>query len=343
MTTRARRIAKTLMAVAALGLLAACSSVGPQDYLHPEGLVARDTDNLFKPVFWIATAVFVLVEGLILVAIVKFRDRRGGAEPVQVHGNTKLELGWTIAPAVLLAAISVPTVAMIFAQAEVPTGNDVVHVRVTGHQWWWEYEYTDVDPPVKTATEMVIPTGAKVFVEVTSADVVHSFWVPKLAGKQDAIPNRINHLTLIAEKPDVYHGQCAEFCALSHANMRLRVRSLPPAEYEQWLAAQQKPAVIPTSGAAAAGARAFAEFGNGTCMSCHTVRGMDGATGTVGPDLTHFADRMTFAGAIFDTNEENLIKWLRNPPAVKPGSLMPNYHIPEDTIRALVEFLLSLR
>lgn len=342
-TKRARRLVGAFLAIAAVGLLAACSNVGPQDALHPEGPVARDQLNLFTPVFWIATAVFVLVEGMVIVAAVKFRERRGGPQPVQVHGNTKLEIGWTIAPAVLLAAISVPTVAMIFSQAAVPTGDDVVHIKVTGHQWWWEYEYTDVDPPVKTGTEMVIPTGKKIYMEIESADVIHSFWVPKLGGKQDAIPGRTNHLTLVAEKPDLYYGQCAEFCALSHANMRLRVRSMPPAEFDAWIAGQQKDAVIPTSGLAAEGARAFKEFQNGTCMSCHTIRGIEGAAGTVGPDLTHFADRTWFAGAMLETNKENLITWLRDPPAVKPGSLMPNYHIPEDTIAALVEFLLSLK
>ncbi|HVL91621.1 MAG TPA: cytochrome c oxidase subunit II [Actinomycetota bacterium] len=343
-TKRARRIVKVLAGLAALGLLAACSNVGPQDYLHPEGPVAEQADSLFKPVFWIATAIFFVVEGLMVYAIFKFRERRGGSDPVQVHGNTKLEIGWTIAPAVLLAALAVPTVAMIFDQAAVPAeGEDVVRVKVIGHQWWWEYEYTDVDPPVKTANELVIPVGKKVFLEVTSADVIHSFWVPKLGGKQDAIPGRMNSMTLIADKPDVYHGQCAEFCALSHANMRLRARALPQAEYDAWLAEQQKDAVVPTSGAAAEGARAFKEFQNGTCMACHTIRGMEGASGTVGPDLTHFADRLTFAGSIFDMNEENLAKWLRDPPGVKPGSIMPNYHIPEETIAAMVAFLLSLK
>ncbi|MGH2830022.1 MAG: cytochrome c oxidase subunit II, partial [Actinomycetota bacterium] len=254
-TRRGRRIAKTLLACAALGLLlAACKNVGPMDALNPEGPIARRQHGLFVPVFWIAAAMFVLVEGGIVFAVLKFRDRRNAAAPVQIHGNTRLELGWTIAPAVLLGVIAIPVVVLIFSLAEVPRGPDVVHVRVTGHQWWWEYEYLDADPVVATANEMVIPTGRRIAIEVTSDDVIHSFWVPKLGGKQDAIPGRSNPLTLVADKTGTYYGQCAEFCALSHANMKLRVVAMPPAEFDRWLAGQQRPAAVPPTGAAAQGA-----------------------------------------------------------------------------------------
>lgn len=342
-TKRARRIAGLALAVAALFVLSACKNVGPQDFLNPEGPLAKRQHRLFVPVFWIATGVFVLVEGMILVALLKYRERKGAQAPVQTHGNTRLEIGWTIAPAALLAGIAVPVVLMIFSLAEVPKGPDVVNVRVVGHQWWWEYQYTDTKPAVKTATELVIPTGRKVHLKVTSVDVLHSFWVPKLGGKQDAVPGRDNPLTIEATDPGTYHGQCAEFCALSHANMRLRVVALPPAEFDAWLKGQQRDAVIPAAGLAAEGARVFAAFGNGTCMQCHTLRGIEGARGEVGPDLTHFASRATFAGAIFDLDAKTLETWLRDPPAVKPGSIMPNYHIPADAIRALVQFLLSLK
>lgn len=343
-TKRARTILKVLLSAAALlVLLSACKNVGPQDALNPEGPIAEREHRLFVPVFWIAAAIFLLVEGGIVYTIWKFRARGRGTEPVQIHGNTRLEIGWTIAPAVLLGIVAIPTVAMIFSLAEVPKGEDVVRIRVTGHQWWWEYEYLDEEPAFSTANEMVIPTGRRVALDVTSDDVIHSFWVPKLGGKQDAIPGRINPLTLLADTPGVYFGQCAEFCALSHANMKLRVVAKAPAEYAAWLEGQLRDATIPTAGPEAAGARAFATFSNNACMSCHTIRGMQGATGTIGPDLTHFASRETFAGSIFDMNRQDLIQWLRDPPKVKPGSIMPNYHIPQDVIDSLVAFLLSLK
>lgn len=342
MTPRARKTPGILAATVALAVLSACSNVGPQDYLNPEGPVAKQQHNLFLPVFIIAGVIGAIVMALILIAIIRFRESKNTAEPVQVHGNTRLELGWTLAPAILLAAISVPTVATIFSLAEEPKGPDVVRVKVIGHQWWWEYQY-DTKPQIKTATELVIPTGKKVFLTVTSVDVIHSFWVPKLGGKQDAVPNRDNFMTIEATKPGTYHGQCAEFCALSHANMRLRVVAKTPADYAAWVKAQQAPAVVPTEGLAAAGADAFRGFNGGTCIACHTVRGVEGAGGQIGPDLTHFASREEFAGAILKMNEQDLTAWLRNPPGLKPGSKMRNYQIPEDTIRALVAFLLSLK
>ncbi|GAC1409429.1 MAG: cytochrome c oxidase subunit II [Actinomycetota bacterium] len=335
-----------VLALIALAVIAtACSNAGPQDSLHPAGHTSRNQLALFVPVFWIAVGIFVVVEGLVLYISFNFREHRVKGEPVQVHGNTKMEIGWTLAPAVLLAAIAVPTVAGVFALAAVPHGPEVVHVRVVGHQWWWEYEYLDTKPVVRTATEMVIPAGKKVYVDITSADVIHSFWVPKLAGKQDAVPNRLNHLTLDADQPGTYFGQCAEFCALSHTNMKLRVVAKSPADYAAWLENQKKEAMMPAGGLAAAGAKVFTEFStkSGSCIGCHTLRGIPAAQGRIGPELTHFFSRSTFAGSILDVNAENLTKWLQNPPGIKPGSIMPNYHIPQDAIQQLVAFLLSLK
>ncbi|MHB8512893.1 MAG: cytochrome c oxidase subunit II [Actinomycetota bacterium] len=341
-----RRAVRITLALCALTALAACANAGPMDGLHAAGPTARTEDRLLVPVLWIALGVFVIVEGLILFSAIRYRASKVKGEPVQVHGNTKMEISWTLAPALLLGIIAIPTVLTVFSLAAVPKGPNVVHIKVTGHQWWWEYEYDDVNPPIHTANEMVIPAGRQVFVQITSVDVIHSFWVPKLAGKQDAVPNRTNHLTLEAFQPGTYYGQCAQFCALSHANMRLRVIAKTPADYQTWLANQQRDAVVPTSGPAADGAKFFETFVSKTgssCIGCHTLRGIPSAQGKVGPELTHIASRMTFAGSVLDFTPQNLTAWLTDPPSIKPGSIMPNYHLPQDAIRSLVAFLQTLK
>ena len=329
-----------------LGLVAvACAKNAPQDTLAPVGPVAEQADNLFRPVFWIATVIFVLVEGMLVYAVWRFRRRSDADAPKQIHGNTRLEIFWTILPAVLLAGIGVPTVVTIFDVAERPVGN-VVNVKVTGHQWWWEYEYMDVKLPdgsgnLKTANELVIPTGRWVNLDVTSADVIHSFWVPKLAGKQDAIPGTTNFIKMQAPAPGVYEGQCAEYCALSHANMLLRVIAHPPAEFDAWVSRQVRPAVRPSQGV-------VDRFVN-TCFACHTLRGIESGGGaTIGPDLTHFASRGRFAGSVLELTAENLAAWLDNPDALKPladhprGPTMPDYGLTREEIDAMVAYLMSL-
>ena len=320
--------------------LAACSNVGPQDTLNPEGPVARRELNLFVLVFWIAVVIFVLVEGAIVVAMVKFRARKRAESPVQIHGNQRLEIAWTIAPAILLAAIAGPTVYAIVDLASKPVGANVLNVEVVGHQWWWEYRYTDLG--FNTGTELVIPTNRPVYLRITSDDVIHSFWVPKLAGKQDAVPGRHNPLTMRATKPGLYWGQCAEFCALSHANMRLRVVAMPEAGFRSWAAGQLADA--DSAALATDGAKIFANFQSpvGACVACHTIRGIPNAAGRVGPELTHFASRDTFAGAIFPVDADHVAKWLDDPPGLKPGSIMPNLPLTNDMIAKLADFLMRL-
>ena len=344
---RRRGVWTALLTVLGL-VVVACAKNAPQDTLQPVGPVAEQADNLFRPVFWIAAVIFFLVEGLLVYAAWRFRRRSDADAPKQTHGNQRLEVLWTIIPAVLLAGIGVPTVITIFDVAERPTGANVVHVKVTGHQWWWEYEYTDIEVEggggnLKTANELVIPTGRWVDLTITSVDVIHSFWVPKLAGKQDAVPGTDNYLKLRAEDVGVYEGQCAEYCALSHANMRLRVIAQTPAEFDSWVQRQIRPAPRPSD----AIVRRFLD----TCFQCHTLRGIDtGGGATTGPDLTHFGSRTRFAGSMFDVNAVNLARWLDNPDAMKPlfdppdprGPSMPDYKLSQAEIDALVAYLLSL-
>lgn len=352
---RLRRLAKPALVVFMLLFLAACAKDAPQDALSPDGPIARKIDNLFMPVFWIATAVFFLVEGLLVYAAIKFRDRPGREEPKQIHGNSKLEFTWTLIPALILLGIAFPTVATIFS-VNAKHEPDEVRVKVIGHQWWWEYEY-DTEPVVKTANELVIPVDRPIFLELESADVIHSFWIPKLAGKQDVVPERTNTLQLEADQPGVtYLGQCAEFCSISHANMRLIVHTKTQSEYDQWIADQQKAAVAPTSAEAQEGQRIFME---NACIQCHAIQGVEGASATTGPNLTHFGSRTTFGSALYDNTPELLVEWIKHARTQKPGVLMPNFDEPlpagdpsgvsgtfkqltDDQVRALVAYLRSL-
>jgi cytochrome c oxidase subunit II len=317
----------------------ACAGDEPQNVLDPQGPVAEEADQLWDITFLIAVVIFVIVEGLLIFAIVRFRARPG-REAAQFHGNTKVEVALTAIPALILAGLAVPTVSTIFNLAEEPA--NALQIRVVARQFWWEYEYTDLD--VKTANELHIPTGQPVFLTLEGADVNHSFWVPKLTGTQDVLPGRVNHMQFTASRPGTYLGQCKEFCGLSHANMRLRVIAHTPTEFQQWVSEQQEPASSPTEELAAEGERILLEEdlpAGGRCTDCHAIAGTD-AQGTTGPDLTHFAARETFAGAIFRRTDENLANWLRNPEAVKIGALMPDYGLSEDQIRALVAYLQSL-
>lgn len=332
-----------LAAVALLALAsAACAPNAPLDSLRPAGPIAREIDGLWRIVFWAATAVFVVVEGAIVLALIRFRQRKGDTEaPTQTHGNTPLEIAWTIAPALILAVLAVPTVLTIFALARERPNE--LHVDVTGQQWWWKYEYPK--EKVVTANELHIPTGRPIRLALHSNDIIHSFWVPRLGGKQDVVPARTNHVTIQADRPGEYAGTCVEYCGLSHANMRLKVFAHTPADFKRWVTSQKKDARRPKGGMALKGERIFQRQ---QCVTCHTLR-FDGskAKGTTGPDLTHFAGRTSFAGAIFERTDENLTEWLRDAPARKPGSKMPagvaTLGLTEDDITALVAYLQSLR
>lgn len=335
--TKWRKLA--LPAAALTLVLTSCANSSlPQDALDPQGPFSRKVHNLAMPVFAIAGVVFVLVEGLLVYAVIRFRRRSDDESPVQVHGNVKAELGWTIAPAVVLAGVGIFTVGTVIDLDRVPKGDDVLAVNVTGHQWWWEYNYPDEH--VVTANELHIPTGTDVAITLRSKDVIHSFWPPKLAGKLDVIPNRENHMVINADHAGVYYGQCAEFCGISHANMRLRVVAHTPADFARWVKANAAPPREPSDDDpdAVAGQGLFRAKG---CASCHSVKGF--AAGAVGPDLTHLQQRKVFAGALFDLNEKNLRRWLRNPPGEKPGSIMPNLNLTEEEITSLIAYLDTLK
>ena len=366
-----------LLALPLLLAISACNVGGkrfPLDTLNPKGPEARTIDHLVNPVFLIAGVVFVLVQGGILMLAWRFRSRKDddGTLPPQIHGNTKLELGWTIIPALLLAGVGGASVLTILDLDDHPA--DAMEVTVIGQQWWWEYRY-DVDQDGKddivTANDLVIPAGKPVDLTITSRDVIHSFWIPALNGKRDAVPGRTAPLLIEADKPGVYRGQCTEFCGLSHGYMRMRVVALGEADYAAWQANQMTEAKAPTDPLALEGREVFRT----TCSQCHHVRGAEGndeqfhGSATISgsaPDLTHLASRGVFAGSVFDLwvdtdkngevdipelggtfNVADLEKWLRDPPGQKPmypqGQRgMPNLNLSQVQIDQLVAYLQTL-
>jgi len=357
---------RLLWAAAAIGLLlllGACAPDASQDTLQPKGPYAEKLKDLFIPVFWVAVFVFVVVEGGIVWITIRFRHRKGRERmPAQTHGNTRLEIGWTIAPALILAGVMVPTVATIWDLARTPP-DDALNVTVEGFQWWWGFKYTDEDmqsdfgdgAPIRTADVLVIPEDRVVYLSLEAAsggigdfEVIHSFWIPELAGAQDVVPGRTNHILLQADEPGTYEGQCKEFCGLQHGRMIVRVVALSAEDWEAWVANQKRPGVESEDGSLASqGMDLFLEplsGGRGSCVACHAVGGTE-AGSPAAPELTHFADptHECFAGCIWETTDRDALEaWLRNPDAVKMGSKMPNYHLTEDEIDALVAYLYSL-
>jgi cytochrome c oxidase subunit 2 len=276
------------------------------------------------------------------VALIRFRRRPGQPEPKQVYGNTFAEVTWTLAPAVILVFIAVPTIQTIF-KVSGRSSPDALQVEVIGHQWWWEFRYPELG--VVTANELHLPQGREAALAITSVDVIHSFWAPKLHGKRDAQPGRTTRLVFTPDSIGTFLGQCAEFCGESHANMRLRVVVDSPADFEAWAARQAQPTTVDSSVALeVAGLDAFRKIrdpGNHTCIACHTIAGVSG--GVAGPNLTHLGSRQTIAGGTLPNDSAGLVRWLKDPPGEKPGSLMPKIALSDDEIAALVAYFRSRR
>jgi len=340
-------------AVAALCLVLTACATTPQNSLNPAGEFARRADHLYKSVFIIVVLVFVLVEGAIVLFLVKYRERPGAQAPVQIHGHTRAEVIWTIIPALVLAGVAIPTVKLIFDFARVPPASKRVDVTVTGHQWWWQYEYKKGGKTVvTTANELHIPVKRPVYLTLASKDVIHAFWAPRLNGKTDVVPGHSNHMTIEADEPGTYFGQCSQYCGISHANMRLRVIAETADGYQAWVDAQSQKAAAPTDPLAQQGLELFLKGRNGAgyfgsrqqlaCSNCHAVAGTE-AAGVIGPNLTHVMSRKAFAGDIFELNTQNLRQWLADAPKMKPGSDMPNLGLTDQEIDALMAYLQGLR
>jgi cytochrome c oxidase subunit II len=290
----------------------------------------------------IVTAIFVVVAGLTAYAIVRYRRRPGddGREPPQVYGSTQVELAWTVVPFLIVIVLFLTTTRYIFAIERQAPSADALEVTVVGNQWWWEIRYPRLG--IVTANELHVPVSdaarpTPTFVTLESADVIHSFWIPQMAGKLDIIPGKTNRTWIEPRTPGTYVGQCAEFCGVQHAGMLLRVTVHPKDEFDRWVAAQQAAAAdAPT---VRAGRDVFMSV---ACVSCHTVKGTL-ANGVFGPDLTHLTSRATLGAGVAANTPENLRVWVKNPDKLKPGVRMPAMNLSDQQLDQLVAYLATLR
>jgi cytochrome c oxidase subunit 2 len=317
----------------------------------PASPPAESIRDLSILVFAITGFIFVVVEGVLFYTIVRFRKRgaAGKDEPPQVYGSKAIEIAWTAAPALIVFILLLVTTRTLWEVNASPPGQEsgkpALFVTVTGRQWWWQYTYDRYDGRTlgfTTANELHIPASEDgvprpVFLTLKSADVCHSYWVPRLAGKTDLIPGRINSMWFQTDKPGLYVGQCAEYCGTQHANMLIRVIVDTPRDFERWLEHEARPAV--DDPAAAGGKAAFLAQ---SCVNCHTVRGTP-AQGTYAPDLTHLMNRQTLAAGMVPNTPAGLRRWVDDPQAVKPGCLMPAFGMSDRDKDLVVRYLETLR
>ena len=346
-------------------LASALGSVQNLSIFDPASPPAESIRKLAVLVLAITAFIFVVVEGILFYSIFRFRnvarpgdgattdDRAttgsGAAEPPQVYGSKPIEIAWTAAPALIVFVLVLVTARTLW-EVNVPPpqpreGDNTLFVTVVGRQWWWEYtydHYSGRELGFTTANELHVPDSAdgvrrRVYLTLRSADVCHSFWVPRLAGKTDVIPGRINSMWFQPDMPGLYLGQCAEYCGTQHANMLIRVIAESPGDFEGWLEHERKPAT--TDAQVRAGRSAFLAQ---SCVNCHRVRGT-AAQGSYAPDLTHLMSRQTLASGIIPNTPENLGRWVADPQPIKPGCLMPAFGLGERERADIVRYLLTLR
>jgi cytochrome c oxidase subunit 2 len=324
---------------AALGAAAAvaggCAWDGPMSTLVAHSDLNRSILVVYTIITWAVVVIALVVFTALGWILLRYRSRPAAALPAQTRGHTLLEISWTIAPALMLLVIAVPTIQVIFRTQTSATPPGALQVTVRGYQWWWEFRYPSLD--VVTANEVHIPAGRPVEFALEGPDIIHSFFVPQLAAKRDVVPGRVNYLTFTADRPGEYFGQCAEFCGLSHANMALRVIVHTPEDFERWVAAQRAPAVEPT-GDAVRGKEIYAAS---ACVGCHTIAGV--SSGTLGPTLTHFGSRRTVAAGMWPNTPDNVAAWIKDPQGLKPGVKMPNLGLTSEQARHVAAYLAALK
>lgn len=356
----------------------------PTSIFSPHSTPAHELNNLAMFVLVITGLIFVGVTSLVIYAIIRFRARPDDrTEPPQVFGSVQIELSWTIIPILIIVVLFLGTARVLFSVQDAPKPPTALDVVVIGHQFWWEFRYPQYN--VVTANELHLPVSTKsaprpAFMKLTSADVIHSFWVPQLNGKTDLLPNRVNEMWIDAQKPGLYMGQCAQFCGTQHAKMLLRVYVDSPADFQKWIAEQQRvqqeltpagpaaasepnpgnqdaknglpPNSPPTHGNVDAQALEVGDainprngqivFEQQACINCHSVAGTV-ANGRYGPDLTHLMSRATLASGAADNTPGNLQAWIADPNRFKPGSLMPAMHLTDRQNAQITAYLLTLK
>jgi cytochrome c oxidase subunit 2 len=333
----------------------------PQTTVHPLTEFGKSTQGVYGFTNWLMILIFFAIEGWLVYTALRFQ-RRDDRLPKQTHGQRSLEIGFTLATTLLVMVLFVPSCQQIaFAQKAAP--EDALQVEVTGHQWWWEFYYPAYD--LVTANELVLPAGKTANFRVTSTDVIHSFWFPRMGGKRDAVPGRTVHMWFTPVDPGVYEGQCVEFCGSSHANMLMHLRVVSPADFEAWVAGQKAATPPATDPRVAQGQVAF--VADGGCVTCHSPFQNDGSVrGLQGPNLRKVRTRGWLASGMLENTPEEMFRWIKNPQAIKPGALMKvvNAHtaqctgpgepepcctaaqtgncLPDETIEKIVAYLESL-
>ena len=321
--------------------------------------VARSPTNIFDPaatpahwifglsmlVLSITLAIFLLVAGLLFYVLIRYRQLPSDSErePAQVYGSNQIELSWTVIPILIVVMLFLSTTRVILQTQAAPKPSGALDVTVIGHQFWWEYRYPKLG--VVTANELHVPVSdpakpTPTYLSLSSADTDHSFWVPRLAGKTDLIPNRLNTMWIDPQEPGLYLGQCAQYCGTQHAKMLLRVYAQSPEDFAAWIRQQQRPAEQNLSGDSIA-AEGQTVFMHSACINCHAVAGTV-ATGRFGPDLTHLASRDTSASGPVQNTPENLRKWIADPASMKPGVLMPAMHLSDHDLDVITAYLTTL-
>jgi cytochrome c oxidase subunit 2 len=307
----------------------------------PSSTPADSIYHLSLFVLAVTAVIFVVVFSLLVYAVIKFRRRAGddSREPPQIYGSNQVELAWTVIPVLIVVVLFLAAARVIHAVEDAKFPPDTIEVTAIGHQFWWEFQYPTQG--LITANELHVPVSDRdhptpTHITLMSADTDHSFWVPRLAGKTDLIPNRVNHMWIDPHETGVYVGQCAQYCGTQHANMLLRVLVESREDFDKWLANQKQPAADAAS--ATEGRRVFEST---ACVNCHTVAGTN-AKGKFGPDLTHLMSRSTIASGAVENTKENLRLWVKNPDAIKPGCLMPAMQMSEQEIDAVTAYLMTL-
>jgi cytochrome c oxidase subunit II len=307
-----------------------------QSALDAAGSYAARIEGLWWVFFWICLVVYALVVVALAAAI--FRRRREGDS---TGGTAPAIRGVSIATGATVLTMFALLISSVYVGKGLADASPAeVKIKLTAHQWWWqiEYEHPDKSKQFSTANELTIPVGRRVRIELHTADVIHSFWVPNLHGKQDMITGHPGEIILKADRPGTWRGQCAEFCGLQHANMAFWVNAVPMADYAKWLDEQQKPSRIPATIEQRKGQETFL---SAPCALCHTIGGTD-ASGKPGPDLTHFARRRSIAAATAPNGRAQLASWVLDPQHLKPGSNMPPTSLTESELQSLLAYLESL-
>jgi len=318
------------------------SKIPPSSVFSPVSTPAHEIDVVAFFVVAITGVIFLIVGGLLVYSIIRFRARPGddNREPPQVYGSNPIEFAWTTVPVIIVLVLILITARTIYTVQEPTRPADAISVHVVAHQWWWEFRYPDLG--IVTANELHVPLSdpknpTPTFLDLESADVAHSFWVPRLAGKTDVIPNKKNTMWIDPHELGTYIGQCGEYCGTEHALMLLRVIVEPRADFDKWVAAQKQPPAVDAS--VVHGREVFEST---ACVNCHTIQGTS-AVGRFGPDLTHLMARQTIASGAAMNTPDDLKVWVTDPSVMKPGALMPAMNLGDKDLNDLVAYLATLR